>query len=201
MGAEACSRAFFTFSAALSADFGRPRFRGFSAASCLPSHKRRARDPCGPRPELPWPIQPHEKEQRSARSPEKLVYTVGDPACTAAGDDLDTGQLLVRQSLVELLENRPAVAVSHPDNGIGVVVNDDGDVLMPLVVAGLIDTDADKAIQPSGTFWSRLCRLLEIQLPTVCQSTRMKFATALLGRYSASQVTVRSNSLVKLLPG
>ena len=93
------------------------------------------------------------------------------------------------------------MAVSHPDNGIGVVVNDDGDVLMPLVVAGLIDTDADKAIQPSGTFWSRLCRLLEIQLPTVCQSTRMKFATALLGRYSASQVTVRSNSLVKLLPG
>ena len=70
----------------------------------------------------------------------------------AAGDDLDTGQLLVRQSLVELLENRPAVAVSHPDNGIGVVVNDDGDVLMPLVVAGFIDTDADKAIQPSGTF-------------------------------------------------
>ena len=47
----------------------------------------------------------------------------------AAGDDLDTGQLLVRQSLVELLENRPAVAVSHPDNCIGVVVNDDGDVL------------------------------------------------------------------------
>ena len=79
----------------------------------------------------------------------KLVYTVGDPACTVAGDDLDTGQLLVRQSLVELLENRPAVAVSHPDHGIGVVVNDDGDVLMPLAVAGLIDTDADKAIQPS----------------------------------------------------
>ena len=119
----------------------------------------------------------------------------------AAGDDLDTGQLLVRQSLVELLENRPAVAVSHPDNCIGVVVNDDGDVLMPLVVAGLIDTDADKAIQPSGTFWSRLCRLLEIQLPTVCQSTRMKVAMALLDRYSASQVTFRSNSLVKLLPG
>ena len=131
----------------------------------------------------------------------KLVYTVGDPACTVAGDDLDTGQLLVRQSLVELLENRPAVAVSHPDNCIGVVVNDDGDVLMPLVVAGLIDTDADKAIQPSGTFWSRLCRLLEIQLPTVCQSTRMKFVMALLDRYSASQVTFRSNSLVKLLPG
>ena len=28
----------------------------------------------------------------------KLVYTVGDPACTVAGDDLDTGQLLVRCS-------------------------------------------------------------------------------------------------------
>ena len=29
----------------------------------------------------------------------------------------------------------------------------------------------------------------------------MQFATALLDRYSASQVTVRSKSLVKLLPG
>ena len=82
----------------------------------------------------------------------KLVYTVGDPVCTVAGDDLDTGRLLIRQSFVELLENRSAVAVSYPDHDIGVVVNNDGDVLMPLAVAGLIDTDADKAIQPSGTF-------------------------------------------------
>lgn len=35
------------------------------------------------------------------------------------------------------------MVVSHPDNGIGVVVNDDSDVLMPLAVVGLIDTDAD----------------------------------------------------------
>ena len=42
------------------------------------------------------------------------------------------------------------MAISHPDNGIGIVVYDDSDVLMSLSVAGLINTDAEKVVQPPG---------------------------------------------------
>ena len=120
----------------------------------------------------------------------ELVDAVCNPAGTITGDDLDAGQLLIAQRPIELLKDGFPVAIRDPDDRVGVMIDNHGDVLMPLAVACLVNSYA-----------ARSCRLLEMQFPTVCQSMRMKLATALLGMYSASHATVRSKSLVKLLPG
>ena len=40
---------------------------------------------------------------------------------------------------------------SRPDNGVGIVVQNDGDVLVPLLVAGLVNAYAYKTVQPTAS--------------------------------------------------
>ena len=57
-----------------------------------------------------------------------LVCTLGDPAYSVAADSPDADKLLLAETFVELLQNRFVVAVSHPYNGVGVMVCDNRDV-------------------------------------------------------------------------
>ena len=63
------------------------------------------------------------------------------------GDDLDTTELLRSKNLVELLQDALAVAIRNPYDLIGVVINNDSDVLMALAIAGLINAYVDKPIE------------------------------------------------------
>ena len=82
----------------------------------------------------------------------KFVDAVCDPSGSVSGDHLNTGQLFVRKQLIELSEDGFPVALTNPDYGIGIVVDDDRDVLVPLLVAGLVNSNVDKTIKASGTF-------------------------------------------------
>lgn len=77
----------------------------------------------------------------------ELIDAVCDPAGTITGDDLDAGQLLVAQRPVELLEDGFSVTIRDPDDRIGIVIDNHGDVLMPLAVARLVNPYADKAVE------------------------------------------------------
>ncbi len=44
------------------------------------------------------------------------------------------------------------MALRRPYNGIGVVVDDDCDVLMAFLIAGFVNADIYKSVQPSGAF-------------------------------------------------
>lgn len=88
----------------------------------------------------------------------------------------------------------------HPDNGIGVVIDDNGDVAVSLTVAGFINADGSQIFEAR-----RAVRFQKVFGPfnaaTYCfQSMRMNLHTMLRGRLRASQATVRSKSLVKREP-
>ena len=79
----------------------------------------------------------------------ELVDAVCNPAGTITGDDLDAGQLLIAQRPIELLKDGFPVAIRDPDDRVGVVIDNHGDVLMPLAVACLVNSYADKAVEAS----------------------------------------------------
>lgn len=87
------------------------------------------------------------------------VYTAGtvrkilfnaliDPSCAVAGNHLYGCTLLWSKAFQKPGEDVLPVLVAGPDNGVCVVIHNDGDVLMPLAVADFVDTDVDKVIQP-----------------------------------------------------
>lgn len=80
----------------------------------------------------------------TARS--EFIDAVSNPSGAVTCDNLDTAELLRGEVLVELLKNTLAVAIRGLDDFIGVMVDDDGDVLMSLTVTGLVDADIDKPI-------------------------------------------------------
>lgn len=81
-----------------------------------------------------------------------LLGTFRDPFGSIASGDLDTGKLFRRQEAVELLQHLLAVPVRSPHDGVGIMIDDNSDVLVTLAVAGLINPDVDKTFEPAGTF-------------------------------------------------
>ena len=77
----------------------------------------------------------------------EFIDTVSDSSGSVTCDDLDTAELLRCEDLVELLQNALAVAICDPDDLIGVMVDDDSDVLMPLAVACLVNANIDKTVE------------------------------------------------------
>ena len=78
---------------------------------------------------------------------EILLYAVCDPTCAVAGHYLDGCALLWSQLFAELLQNRLAVILCSPDNGIGLVVYNNCDVAVPFTVAGFIDPDFHSSVK------------------------------------------------------
>ena len=82
----------------------------------------------------------------------EFIDALRDPLGAIAGNDLDAFQLFWRQLAVEGFQNGLAVSLRCPDNAVRVVVDDDRDVLVPLLVAGLINAYVYKVIEPAGAF-------------------------------------------------
>ena len=79
------------------------------------------------------------------------IDTVRDPSGTVPGHYPDAGELFRCQLAVKLLQHLLAMPLGGPDDCVGIVVDNDSDVLVTLPVTGLVDTDVDKVIKASGT--------------------------------------------------
>ena len=62
-----------------------------------------------------------------------LLHVVIDPKGSVAADGLDAGAVLLGELLEDLGEDLLAVAFMYLGDGVGVMVDDYRDVLMPLV--------------------------------------------------------------------
>lgn len=82
----------------------------------------------------------------------KLIDAVGDPTCSITSNNFDAGELIVSETFIKLFEHRFAVAIGDPDNCTVIVIYDYRDVLVPLPVTSLIDTDIHQAVQAPGSF-------------------------------------------------
>jgi hypothetical protein len=81
----------------------------------------------------------------------ELVDAVRDPSGTVPGNDPYAGKLLGRQLAVKLFQDLLAVSLGRPDDRIGIVIDNDCDVLVAFPVTGLVNTNVDKVIKASGT--------------------------------------------------
>lgn len=77
-----------------------------------------------------------------------------DPSGTVTGNNLYGCPLLWSKAFQKLGKDLFSVLVACPDNRIGIVVHYDGNVLVTLTIACLIDSDVDKVVQPFT--WIRL---------------------------------------------
>jgi len=125
---QACRRAGCTFAATLPSALGRACFCGFSATSCLALSQSSTPTVFADFPAHLWPAQRHGMDRRSACRVRRLVDVLCDSTCSVAADNLDAGKLLLTETFVELLQDRFTMAVSHPYNGVGVMVCDNRDV-------------------------------------------------------------------------
>lgn len=73
-----------------------------------------------------------------------------DPPGPVPGDDPDRRPLFGVELLEEQVEDLPAVPVVSPDHASPLVVDDHGDVRVPLPVAGLVHADRAQAVEPGG---------------------------------------------------
>ena len=97
----------------------------------------------------PRPLNDVERIHASLSVGEILGHALVDPLGAVAGNGLDGAALFGCEHLEELLEHAPAVPFVRPDDGVGVMVDDDGDVLVAFAVAGFIDADADEPVEAS----------------------------------------------------
>ena len=77
-----------------------------------------------------------------------LSNALVDPASPISADGLDGGFLLCCKALKEEAEHFQPMAFVHPDDTVGVVVDDDSDVVVPLGIARLIHADMPEAVEP-----------------------------------------------------
>ena len=65
-------------------------------------------------------------------------------------DHLDAPPLLAGELAEEKVEDGPAAPLVRPYEAAAVVVDDDGEVLLALLVGGLVDADAPRPVEPSA---------------------------------------------------
>ena len=70
-----------------------------------------------------------------------------DPFGSIAGNQLNAFPLLRRQFLEEAFKYFLAESFGCPDHAVGLMIDYDGDVLVPLLVGSLIDSDLDQAVK------------------------------------------------------
>ena len=75
----------------------------------------------------------------------------GDLSGTVTGHDPDAAALFFRQAAKESVQNGFPMTGSSPDNSIGIMIHNDGNVLVPLLVACLVYADAYKIVQPAAS--------------------------------------------------
>ena len=76
-----------------------------------------------------------------------------NPLCAIRRHGLDGCTLRLSQAFHKPREHLLPVSFASPHDGVCLVVHDDGDVLVPLAVAGLIDAVADQAIEAFAGVW------------------------------------------------
>ena len=106
-----------------------------------------------------------------------------DPSGTVPGNDPYAGELLRRQLAVKLLQDLLSVSLGRPDDRVGIMIDNDRDVLVAFPVTGLIDTDVDKVIKASGTL-----RLDHAQRPVDTAADSLPVNTHVFGDGTARQV-------------
>ncbi len=63
----------------------------------------------------------------------EFIHAFRDPLCPVSGNYPDGGKLFRCDLLIKLCQDIFAMSLCRPYNGIGVVVNNDRDVLMPVL--------------------------------------------------------------------
>ena len=94
------------------------------------------------------PFHDMERVDAAVRVRAVLLHRVGDPTCAVPGDDEDRLALLRGQLVEEEVQHLLAVPLVRPDDGVGVVVDDDRDVAVALAVARLVDADPHESVEP-----------------------------------------------------
>ena len=86
------------------------------------------------------------------------------------------------------------MSLGRPDDGIGIVIDDNGDVLVAFPVAGLVYTDVDKVIKAPGTL-----RFDLVQCPVDTSADSLPINPHVFGDSTARQVDGEpSNSQVEV---
>ena len=70
-----------------------------------------------------------------------------DPFGSIAGNQLNTFPLRRRQFLEEAFKYFLAKSLGRPNHAVGLMIDYDRDVLVPLLVGSLVDSDLDQAVK------------------------------------------------------
>ena len=118
-----------------------------------------------------------------------LADRSGDPRGHVAGDELDLVAALFAEQIQELLDRLAVPAGAGPHQPAGVVVDDDGEVSLPLADRDLIDPDPlEPREQVAGLRSARRSHALQIQ-PTVRHAIRISCETAVFDACTVSHAT------------
>jgi hypothetical protein len=135
----------------------------------------------------------------------ELIDTLRDPSGAVPGNDLYAGELFRCQLAVKLLQDLLSVPLGCPDDRVRIVVDDDSDVLVPLLVAGLIDAYVYEIIKPAGAL-----RFYVIQRPVHTPSDGLPVNPHILrdnasreinGKPADGKIKVLGKSAVRICPG
>ena len=83
--------------------------------------------------------------ERSTRA--VVSHSILDPFGSVAGNKLNAFPLCRRQSFKEALKYFLAESFGCPDHAVGLMVDNNGDVLVPLFVRGLVNSDLDQIVK------------------------------------------------------
>ena len=113
----------------------------------------------------------------------EFIHAFRDLLRPIAGDYPDRGKLLWRKLPVKLRQDTFAVPLRRPHDRVCIVVDDDRDVLVTFLIAGLVDADIHEIVKPSGTL-----RLNVVQCPVHAPSDRFPVDAHILGYGASGQI-------------
>jgi len=126
-----------------------------------------------------------------ASNPKHLV----DPAGAIGGHELQRFAAFLTELIEEAMDGRRVAAWCGPDEPAGVVVHDEGDVLVASAVGPLVDPDPPQAVEQAAAL-ARLVPTRSMMAPTVRQAMRSSSATVVRFDRTASQAHWSSKSRV-----
>jgi len=88
------------------------------------------------------------------------------------------------------------VSLCRPYNGIGVVVNNDRDVLMAFFITGLVNDDIYEMFQPFGTLWLNV-----VQCPVDIPADGFPVDAHILRHHAAGQINCKPSNCKVKVPG
>ena len=87
-----------------------------------------------------------ERINAEGRTGAVCLYRVLDPAGSVAGHKPDCCPLLRRQLRKKLLQHRFPIALSNPDDGVGIVIQNQRQIFVALLVGSFINRDPRKSL-------------------------------------------------------